>query len=75
MHESEENICPISEFKTCLVQASADVSGNVSTGFNGTCAGPLGTSRVKSWIDRRGNKGNTFQAWLYCALLGRSNGN
>lgn len=76
MHESEENnICPITEFKIYLGQASADVSGNVSTGFNGTRAAPVGSLRVKSWIDRRGSKRNTFQAWLYCALLGRSNCN
>lgn len=44
MHESEDNnICPITEFKICIDPASAEVSENISTGFNGTWAGPLGS--------------------------------
>lgn len=44
MHESEENnICPITEFKICIGPASTEVSGNISTGFNGTIAESLGS--------------------------------
>lgn len=57
MHESGKNsVCPITDFKICIDPASAEVSGTVSTGFNGIWAGPWGSLRIKSGIERTGGR-------------------
>lgn len=68
MHESGKNsVCPITDFKICIDPASAEVSGTVSTGFNGFGLDPGGVCELRAGLTGQA-AGNTFQTQL--CLLG-----